>query len=703
MRPAMARLGHEPNPLLAAARAGGLAWAALAVTECWLFSILPRILRPDYALAPVHGGFSALTFLWYPVCGAALATALAAALRAGAPRTAEAAPTAVLSLVLALDANLVHLLLQGVDSPFAFRQSRVHLALPLMASLLVAFAAVRGRALRFLANPWTASLLLVGLPWVTVGQMAQARPLPKLAAAAAWPAAVVSGSWLVARFAHGRGLAGREIAALAAATLALAVTGQQTVRETGDPPPPSATAPRPPNVVLITMDTVRADHLSLYGYERDTTPRLRALADEATLYARAVASGDMTLTTHGSLFTGLYGRQHGAHRSETIPTGRPLDAKFLTVAEILTVAGYWSGAVVANTAYLSNAFGFDQGFQYYDVRGPVLLLAKSAPWSLRRWMRDALATFAPLSSVEKKYRDAREINAAVLPLLDRFAERGAPFFLFVNYMDAHLPLIPPPPFDARWPGKDASFSTDRYYEILRSVIRGDGALPDDVRAHLVSQYDGAIAYVDEEIGVLIGELRRRGLWDDTLFIVTSDHGEAFGDNSLLNHGVSVYQDQVGVPLLVRYPGGGAAERVETLASSVDVLPTILDVIGVPLSRAVAGHSLRRIGGAAERVVAAESFPFLFDINPAFRRIERALYSGQLKLITSTTGKRELYDLSRDAFETEDLYQPGDSTAADLEARLTGWLDAMVTEADSSADVRLDAATRDRLRALGYIH
>ncbi|MGQ0723287.1 MAG: sulfatase, partial [Candidatus Eiseniibacteriota bacterium] len=669
----MTRPAPEPNPLLDTLRAGALAWTAFAVGECWFFSILPRLLRPDYALSPVHGGFSALTFAFYPVLGATLSAAVAVAARAARWRVAaDPSAVAVLCLVLALDANLVHLLFQGVDSPFSFRQSRVHLALPLAASLVLAFAAVRRGKLAFLANPWTVSLLLVGLPWMTVGQLAQARPWAKGLAAAAWPVAVVLGSWLAARLA-GRARRPRHglawLGGFAVVTLALSATGEQTVRETGEPPAPRAGAPKPPNVVLITMDTVRADHLSLYGYERDTTPELRALAAEATLYARAVASGDMTLTTHGSLFTGLYGRQHGAHRSESIPTGRPLATKFVTAAEILTEAGYWTGAVVANTAYLSNAFGFDQGFQYYDVRTPVLLLGKSPPWSPRRWLHALCAKFAPLPSVERKYRDARDINAAVLPLLDRFAERGAPFFLFVNYMDAHLPLIPPEPFDTLWPGKDETFTTDRYYEILRSVIRGDGALPDAVRDHLVSQYDGAIAYVDSEIGALIRELGRRGLWDDTLFIVTSDHGEAFGENSLLNHGVSVYQDQVAVPLLVRYPGAPGGLRVEELASSVDVLPTILDVTGISLPRAVPGRTLREIAGAGDRLVAAESFPFLFDVNPAFRRIERAVFAGPHKLITSTTGKRELYDLSRDASETEDLYQPGDSLTADLEARL----------------------------------
>jgi arylsulfatase A-like enzyme len=703
----MTRSGTETTPLLAFLRTGVVAWTAFAVTEAWFFSILPRLLRPDYAISPVHGGFSALTFALYPLLGAMLAAAVALAARAARLRLATDPPgIALLSLVLALDANLMQLLFQGVDSPFAFRQSRVHLVLPLAASLPLAFAAVRRGALAFLANPWTVSLLLVGLPWLTVGQLAQARPWAKGVGAAAWPAAVVVGSWLAGRLLGGARRPRHAfvwLAGFAAVTLALSTTGEQTVRETGEPPAPRAGAPKPPNVVLITMDTVRADHLSLYGYERDTSPRLRELATQATLYTRAVASGDMTLTTHGSLFTGLYGRQHGAHRSETIPTGRPLAAKFVTAAEILTAAGYWTGAVVANTAYLSNAFGFDQGFQYYDVRSPVLLLSKSPPWSPRRWLHGLCAKFAPLPSVERKYRDARDINAAIVPLLDRFAERGAPFFLFVNYMDAHLPLIPPPPFDALWPGKDGTFTTDRYYEILRSVIRGDGALPDDVREHLLSQYDGAIAYVDSEIGVLIGELERRGLWENTLFIVTSDHGEAFGENSLLNHGVSVYQDQVAVPLLVRYPGMPGGLRATELASSVDVLPTILDVTGIPLPRAVPGRSLRDIAGAGERLVAAESFPFLFEVNPAFRRIERAVFAGPHKLIASTTGKHELYDLSRDASETEDLYEPGDSLAADLEARLTAWLDAMVTEADSSADVPLDAATRDRLRALGYIH
>jgi arylsulfatase A-like enzyme len=506
------------------------------------------------------------------------------------------------------------------------------------------------------------------------------------------------------------------LAAFAAITLALATSRESAVRETAPPEAPAAgtltggpgaaaggdpAAGARPDVVLIVLDTVRADHLSVYGYGRDNTPRLGELAAHAVRHDRAIAAGDMTLSTHGSLFTGLYARQHGAHRSEAVPTGRPLAEKFDTLAERLSRAGYWTGAVVSNTAYLSHAFGFNQGFRSYDVRNPVRLLAGTPVYSPRKWLRQILSALAPRSVREHRYRDAAAINAEVFALLDRGRETERPFFLFVNYMDAHVPVNPPPPFDTMYPGRDESFTTDDYYALLREMVKGGREVTPREREHLVSQYDGAIAWLDSQVGRLLDGLRARGLYDDALIVVTSDHGEAFGDRALLNHGVSVYQDQVSVPLLIKYPRQEAGRTDDRLASTVDLLPTVLDVAGLGPAEGVAGTSLRGPAPDAPRTVTAESYPFLFELNPDFRRTERAVFRGPLKLVVSTSGKRELYDLSADGDERRNLYAERDSVARDLEARLEGWLEVTVSQADSG-EVKLDGATRDRLEALGYL-
>jgi arylsulfatase A-like enzyme len=705
----------------AGAAAGCTAWIVYGLVECWLFSIAPAALRPPWAYNPVHPAFTLLLFPFYAVLGAISGAAIGAAFAAAGARPRA---VGIVSLCVLFDLGLVQVLAAGSESPFAFRQSSVHLLLPLAASVAVAGTALalerHGPAtgpLRFLAGPAAASALLVGLPWTGVNLLATRTPGAKIAGVAAVPfvvagAALALGAILPRRRWSG-GRRALALAAFTALTLVAATSRKSAVRET--PPPaetasggvapadagPGGAAAARPDVILIVLDTVRADHLSVYGYERDNTPRLRELATHAVRYRRAIAAGDMTLSTHGSIFTGLYARQHGAHRSEAVPTGRPLSGKFDTLAERLARAGYWTGAVVSNTAYLSHAFGFNQGFRSYDVRNPVRLLAGTPVYSPRKWLREFLSAFAPRSVREHRYRGADVINDEIFGMLDRIAGTEPPFFLFVNYMDAHVPVNPPPPFDTMYPGRDDGFTTDDYYALLRAMVKGEREVTGAERAHLVSQYDGAIAWLDSQVGRFLDELRARGLYDDALVIVTSDHGEAFGDRALLNHGVSVYQDQVGVPLLVKYPGQTEGSVDDRLASSVDLLPTVLDVAGLGRDEGLAGASLRGPAPDGPRTVAAESFPFLFELNPEFKRTERAVFRGSLKLVASTSGKRELYDLSTDGGETRDLSAEQDSLARDLEARLEGWLEATVSQADSG-EVVMDGATRARLEALGYL-
>jgi len=696
---------------------GLVAWTALAAVECGLLSLAPWLLRPHYAYTPVHPGFTGLAFLAYAGVGLLLGglTGMAAGRRGWVgPHTAVLGSFTV---VVAFDANLLQEVLFGLG-PFSFKQSPTHLLLPLagsvplLAAMVTSAASERWHArLRFLTNPWTTALLLVGLPWTTLNLLATSGTATKAIGVATVPVAVVLGSFVVARALERtvgrRSLPARLrlllLAVVALVLLAATVPLRQTPRVAGAPPELPAGAPPRPNVLLITLDTVRADHLSVYGYARDTTPELRGFARSATLYTRAVSSGAMTLTTHGSLFTGLYGRQHGAHRSEATPAGRPLAARFETLAERLAGTGYWTTAVVANTAYLSHGFGFDQGFHHYDVRGPVILNASAPVYSPRRWLRSLLSRTLPRAAAERTYRPADAINEDAFAVLERASRRDGPFFLFLNYMDAHHPLIPPAPFDGLFPGKDPSFRSDDYYRLLRGLVR-DGRPPTgEERAHLVSQYDGAIAYVDSRVGELFRKMQELDLWTNTLVVVTSDHGEALGEHSLLNHGVSVYQDQVDVPLIIKPPGAPTARTVEGLTGSVDVFATILDVAGAGVPEATSGSSLAAADPGPDRVVAAESYPWevLVRLNPRFRRVQRAVFSGPWKLVASSDGGRELYDLEEDPAEKVNLYREDDPISRDLEARLEQWLELTVAPADS-AGAAIDPEMRTRLRALGYV-
>ncbi|MBI3666425.1 MAG: sulfatase-like hydrolase/transferase, partial [Acidobacteria bacterium] len=217
------------------------------------------------------------------------------------------------------------------------------------------------------------------------------------------------------------------------------------------------------------------------------------------------------------------------------------------------------------------------------------------------------------------------------------------------------------------------------------------------------QYDGGIAHLDFHLENLFHRLKELGLYQNSLIIITSDHGEAFGDRNLCNHGgISVYQDLVHIPLLIRYPQSGRKEVADEPVSLVDIMPTVLDVLGMEVPKDLDGRSLQKPDSGRSRLVISECFPGkrLLSWHPRFRRVERALVAGSWKFIHSTAGKRELYDLSKDPDETRNLYTADDGASKDLEARLNQWLQTVPPE--TPAPFKLNKEALERLRSLGYI-
>lgn len=633
----------------AGARAGAHWWAVYAVAEFAVAAVVPWLRAEGHEVRPLHAGFSALLLVLLPLAGAA-GTAALQTLGTRVWRRLPAGATAAAGLALVFGAHL----------------------------------AVRG-----------------------------AWPRPRQAAALALAFAATAGAVFAARRLAPR--AGRLVLpALVLACMIVAPFLRQTPWRSPDADAPRPSAAGRPNVLLVVLDTVRADHLSVYGYERETTPNLEAFAREAVVYERAVAPSDVTLTSHASLFTGLYGRRHGARYGDAdFPEGRPLAARFTTLAEILRAHGWRTEAVVANHGFLSPAFGLAQGFDVFDYRLPVPPLAEGEPWLLRRAVRDALARVAPRAWSETVFRDAATITREAETRLEHLASGGRPWLLVLNTMDAHDPYLPPPPWDTRWPGKDPDFRLGTYYALARDVMQLRREVTERERDHLVSQYDGAIAFTDDQLGRLFARMKSLGVWDDTLVVITSDHGEAFGRRHLVGHVVGVHQDQVHVPLLVHYPAGAAVENGtsrDALASGVDVLPTVLDVAGLPAPPDLDGRSL--VGAAEEpddasRLVVAESYPERYRVrwHERFDRVERAAFRGWAKLVWSSRGERELYDLSRDPDEEHDLAARPDARrrAAELERALLAWSERTAPAADAPTDVeRVDRDAVERLRALGYV-
>jgi arylsulfatase A-like enzyme len=702
---------------------GAMVWAIYAAVECWFLAIMPWLLKPYYDYIPLHWGFTILLSGLYTAIGLMMGGVSAFALYGWSSKNDNSKKPelaiitksfATFGLIFAFDINLV------VQWPF----SKVSDILPSFSiSLVLIIALALGvwsrvwyERLRFVTNPLTTSLLIFGLPWVTSVLLPDQPRVIKALSLLAYLALVFLVSFFIVRVLRARSLSRSEeskpipsirvlFVQASAVLLLLGISfflrqephyGDQNLK-------PLTQNPGSPNVILITMDTVRADHLPFYGYQRDTTPNLRKVLEEGVLYSHAIAPGDMTLSTHASIFTGLYATRHSAHvYSPPSIGGRPLADKFRTVAEILAEKGYSTLGIVANYGWLSHHFGLDQGFQYYDARSPVPFLGNAPIHSLRWGIRNVFTRFASPSDFDQRSRRAEDINKEVFIHLDKLKERDRPFFLFLNYMDAHNPYIPPAPFDVIYPGKDKTFTLAQYYKILGEVLSLKRQVTEKEYRHLISQYDGAIAYIDFHLGKLIARLKKLGLYENCLLIITSDHGEAFGRRDLFNHGVSVYQDAVHVPLIIKYPKNSPHTVINDTVSLCDLMPTILDIMGYEIPQGIDGRSFLRQNHSDPREVVSESFPDTDHCkwHPRLQRTQRAMFSGTLKFIESTSGKRELYDLLKDPNEKVDLYKMDDDTSRELEAKLNHWLNEAKKGSGSSLPVNKEAI--EQLKSLGYV-
>jgi arylsulfatase A-like enzyme len=367
------------------------------------------------------------------------------------------------------------------------------------------------------------------------------------------------------------------------------------------------------------------------------------------------------------------------------------------LAELLRSSGYQTAAAVANYLYLWPAMGIAKGFSVYDIRPLMLLSVRDRPFYLREGVRHLLSLVMDTRVFDARWRRGQDINRQAFSQLEHL-ERDRPFFLFLNYMDAHRPYVSPAPFDVRYPGKDSRFSLSRYESVRDAVNRGNRTLTSAELDHLISQYDGGIAYIDFEIGNLIARLRALGLYYNTLIIITSDHGEAFGEHNVMEHAVgSVYQDQVHIPLLIKFPGQREERRSEMFASQVDLMPTALDLAGIKPPPAVQGRTLRSPGMEPDKTVYAEASTT--GKSPREHGSRRAIFSGPWKLITWTLGPPELYNLSTDTAEEHNLYRPDNPSANTLTAKIAAW-SATIPRKSETTPVS-DKSSIERLKSLGY--
>ena len=464
-------------------------------------------------------------------------------------------------------------------------------------------------------------------------------------------------------------------AALAFVLVALWTAGRDEIRErraVAALPEASAGAP---NVLLLLLDTVRAKSLSLYGYGYPTTPNLERLAEAGVTFDLAISTSPWTLPSHGTMFTGRYPHELG--------TGflQPLDARYPTLAEVLTDHGYLTAGFTANLLYTSYVFGLDRGFQHYEdyeVELGQMLLSSSLGRALvtSTWLRNVLGRHELVNR-----KNAEEIGKDFLSWLEGRVE-GRPFFAFLNFFDAHAPYLPPEPFQRMF-GPESLNRHLWHFAGLR--VGNEARRPDDWLEHPTEAwkdlraYEGAIAYLDQELGTLLARLKVRGTLDNTIVIVASDHGEQHGEHGLFLHWNSLYMPLLHVPLLVRYPAGvPAGVRVPEPVSLRDLPATVLELAGIPGQRGIPGSSLSRTWRRGQRVPSESAGPNGMGMNgtggatttlseleagPTFSIVREGFHY----IVEPSSRREELYDLARDPDERTDVI--GRPENADLLHRL----------------------------------
>jgi arylsulfatase A-like enzyme len=330
-----------------------------------------------------------------------------------------------------------------------------------------------------------------------------------------------------------------------------------------------------PNVLFIIWDTVRAASLSLYGYNRPTTPTLERLASESVVFDRAYAIAPWTLPSHASLFTGR------AFHELSTDWLTPLDDEPVTLAELFARKGYATGGFVANYFYCSRESGLDRGFHRYDVYPSPSLAQFILGSSPARVFFNSWGARGAFGFTQKPGRkEASGVNAEFRRWLDRLD--GKPFFAFLNYFDAHAPYLPPSPWDTMFgpilPSRDPSMREGRAF--TERELQAE-----------IDAYDGGIRSVDDHLALLLEDLERRGILDNTIVIVSSDHGEEFGEHGIFTHGNSLFERSLHVPLLIHFPARLPGVRVRHWVSIRDVAATVAAL--ARLDPGLGGNSLER--------------------------------------------------------------------------------------------------------------
>lgn len=394
------------------------------------------------------------------------------------------------------------------------------------------------------------------------------------------------------------------------------------------------------HVLLISLDTTRADYLSCYGFEKPTTPHIDAIANEGILFEHAVTPVALTLPAHVSVFTSTYPPYHQVHDNLSLR----ITQTHITLAEALNYHGFATTAVIGSVV-LDRKYWLDQGFETYHDQFE------------RAGGEDANVPIERIGG---------ETSRHVREYLGQYGDK--PFFMFAHFYDPHTPYEPPEPFASQ---------------------------------HADDPYAGEIAYVDQCVGEIIKELKDLDLYDSTLIVVMGDHGEGLGEHGEAEHGYYVYQNTIHVPLIIRAPGERGGQRISNLVSLVDIMPTILSYLDIPIPHPVQGRDLSGLPAAdsdseQDHYIYTESMlATRFGGNPLL-----GLVGNRWKYIE--TNRPELYDLKKDPGESNNLIQADAQMAQHMRETLAALAARLLGVGSPDQELALDAENIRRLESLGYV-
>jgi arylsulfatase A-like enzyme len=436
------------------------------------------------------------------------------------------------------------------------------------------------------------------------------------------------------------------------------------------------------NVLLIIIDTLRADHLSCYGYEAIQTTAFDRLAADGILYNQAISQASWTKASIASILTGLYPSTHQAiHKVNILPDD------VVTIAEVFEQEGYLTIGL-PNNENITSARNFQQGFQYYVPLEPdFFFYATESAFHLTfynqlRLIRERFLVKG--KRVEDYYQDAYEVNRHATEWIDRIEGDG--FFFFLHYMEPHDPYFPHP-----------------YDGTGYARVNNPNPPPEMARTYL-DVYDGEIAYLDQYLGELIAYLEEKGLYDDLLIVLTSDHGEEFYEHEGWWHGTTLYEEQINVPLIIKLPGNEHAGMVvDDLVRLIDIAPTILTVTGFDIPPLMQGSNV-----LPDSTGGVSGHDFVFSEEELEGNVLHSIRGSEWKLIIANEGnprgldREELYDLSSDPLEKNNLSGEKADMVADLRGQALETLSQALAVSVEAQEKEHGDIERERLKALGYV-